>query len=197
MLVFSKVLGFTFKGLLASSILQFPVVRNILTSIGCVDASRKSALKCLSKGKSLGISSGGIAEMFENHPKSKQETILLRKRKGFIKLALQSGASIVPVYVFGNTSAMSVITDPWGVLQSISRKIGIALAIAIGRYGTPVPYRVPITLVLGKPIEVPKNQNFTNEDVDRIHYQVLDAFEDLFGRYKSAYGWKSKTLKIK
>ncbi len=135
--------------------------------------------------------------MFENYPNSKHETILLKKRKGFVKLALESGASIVPCYVFGNTSAMTVIADPWGILQSISRKIGIALAIAVGRYGFPVPFRVPITLVLGKPIQVPKNPKASEEEVDRIHSEVLNAFEDLFGRYKSDYGWKSKTLKIK
>jgi 1-acyl-sn-glycerol-3-phosphate acyltransferase len=197
MMLFSRTMGFTLKGLLASSMLHLPVVRNLLTMVGCVDAGKSSALKTLSKGNNLGISSGGIAEMFENHPLSKCETILIKRRKGFVKLALESGASIVPTYVFGNTSAMSVVADPWGILQSISRKIGLALAIAYGRFGTPVPHRSPICLVLGKPIEVKKNLNASDEEIERIHGEVLEALSKMFEEYKVQYGWGFKQLKIK
>ena len=58
---------------------------------------------------------GGIPEMDNFH--DKQIHLVLNKRKGFIKLALRNGASLVPTFVFGETklyqqsSILSVTTD--------------------------------------------------------------------------------------
>lgn len=53
------------------------------------------------RGWSIGISSGGVAEIFEaNNP---DEVILMKERKGFIKLALKTGVPVAPCYIFGNT----------------------------------------------------------------------------------------------
>jgi 2-acylglycerol O-acyltransferase 2 len=44
---------------------------------------------------------GGIAEMFlwEEH----REVIKVRDRKGFVRLAVEQGVPLVPVYHFGNS----------------------------------------------------------------------------------------------
>jgi hypothetical protein len=42
---------------------------------------------------------GGSDEIFETHPESPVTTLVLRK--GFVKLAIQTGANIVPGFVFG------------------------------------------------------------------------------------------------
>jgi hypothetical protein len=45
MISFPSLMGFSFKGLAASAALQMPVFRQILCTIGVIDASRKSATK--------------------------------------------------------------------------------------------------------------------------------------------------------
>jgi hypothetical protein len=73
----------------AGVVLKTPFIKHIIGIYGMIDASRKNMLKHLSKGGaegSLVLYTGGIAELFFcSRP---QETLYLKERKGFIKLAL-------------------------------------------------------------------------------------------------------------
>ena len=108
----------------------------------------------------IGISTGGVAEVFEANSPTNKEIIILKNRKGIIKLAFRTGADIVPCYLFGNTKLFSMWTGgslSWHTrLANISRSIGFALIVFWGRFGLPIPYRVPILGVMG----VKKRLNF-------------------------------------
>jgi hypothetical protein len=39
--------------------------------------------------------------------------LVVKKRKGFVKLALKSGASILPTIGFGENDIISIIKSPW------------------------------------------------------------------------------------
>ena len=71
---------------------------------GLTDASKKSLTKRISAGKSFVLYPGGIAELFLSSPT--EEVIFCRK--GFIKLALTTGADVIPIYLFGNTTVLQV-----------------------------------------------------------------------------------------
>jgi 2-acylglycerol O-acyltransferase 2 len=144
MVAYPSLCGDTFRGLAASSALRPPVFKQILRSIGVVAASRHVARKTLEGGESLGISTGGVAEVFETN--DDDECILLRVRIGLIKLAIRTGSDLVPCYLFGNTKLLSCWAGdgiPRGreILEYISRKVGFALIIIFGRFGLPVPRR--------------------------------------------------------
>jgi len=83
-------------GVAATAILNVPFIGNFLRCIGCVDANRMNLKQCLANGQALGISSGGIAEIFETNSEDGQETIILKSRGGIAKLAIESGVDIVP-----------------------------------------------------------------------------------------------------
>jgi 2-acylglycerol O-acyltransferase 2 len=58
-----------------------------------------------------------------------QETVFLQKRRGFIRLAMQTGSHVVPCFAFGQTAAFSwyrpgppLVSD--AAVQTFSRKIG-------------------------------------------------------------------------
>jgi 2-acylglycerol O-acyltransferase 2 len=58
-----------------------------------------------------------------------RETVFLRKRKGFIRLAMQTGSHVVPCFAFGQTATYSwfrpgppVVSD--SAVQAFSRQIG-------------------------------------------------------------------------
>jgi hypothetical protein len=57
--------------------------------------------KVLESGSSLAIIVGGSEEMMQSQPHT--DILVLKKRKGFIRLALQNGADLVPVYGYGVT----------------------------------------------------------------------------------------------
>lgn len=67
----------------------------LLLWLGCVDAGASTASFNLKKGRSLLIFIGGEKEqlMSENG----RHKIYLKTRKGFVKLALQHGAHLLPV----------------------------------------------------------------------------------------------------
>jgi hypothetical protein len=116
----------------------------------------------LRDGWALGVSSGGIAEIFEtggNKNGERVETIILKSRGGLAKLALETGAYLVPSYIFGNTLCLKVWHDPWGIMRAISRRLRVSIVFFTGRFGLPIPYRVPLLGVLGSPIEVPLTPN--------------------------------------
>jgi hypothetical protein len=60
-----------------------------------------------------------MAELFLSS--EKEEVLYLKNRKGFIKLALQEGVDVIPTYLFGYTTVLSVIKT--GILANLSRKV--------------------------------------------------------------------------
>ncbi|KAL3934495.1 MAG: hypothetical protein SGARI_003358, partial [Bacillariaceae sp.] len=151
MIVFPPLFGQTFRGLASSAALRPPVFKQILRSIGVIDASRNVARKALERNESLGISTGGVAEVFETN--EDDECILLKERIGLIKLAIRTGSAIVPCYVFGNTKLLGCWAGegiPKGryMLERISRKLGFALILVYGRFLLPVPWRKPVLGVM-------------------------------------------------
>jgi 1-acyl-sn-glycerol-3-phosphate acyltransferase len=58
-------------------------------------------MAALRAGHSVKVEIGGIGEMFLGS--SDCEATLIKRRRGFIRVALQAGVDIVPVYHFGNS----------------------------------------------------------------------------------------------
>lgn len=202
MLVWPAITGSTFRGLAASSALRPPIFKQILRSMGVIDASRQTARKAVEEGESLGISTGGVAEVFETN--EDDECIVLKQRIGLVKLAIRTGADLVPCYLFGNTELLGCwagegIPQGRNILEKISRKIGFALIIIHGRFGLPIPRRIPVLGVMGKPIPTYqiKCEEPTQEQIDTIQKLLLDEMDEIFERYKGLYGWKEKKLIIK
>jgi len=65
-----------------------------------------------------------------------------------------------------------------------------------GAWFSPWPRKVPVDVVVGAPIEVKQNVNYTNEDVDKIHAQYILALEKLYDEHKHKYGSSTRELVI-
>ena len=202
MLVFPSLFGHVFRGLSSSAALRPPIFKQVLRSIGVIDASRQVARKTLDGGESIGISTGGVAEIFFTN--EDDECILLKERIGLIKLAIRTGAHITPCYLFGNTKLLNCWAGegvPGGryVLEKMSRKLGFALILIYGRFFLPIPFRKPILGVMGKPIQTHhiKGEDPTPEQIEIIQTKLLEEMERIFDTYKHLYDWNDKKLIIK
>jgi Diacylglycerol acyltransferase len=106
----------------ASALLYTPILKHVLGIFGLISASKDSMKRTL---KNNGVDGtivlyvGGMAELFLSC--HQEEKLYLLKRKGFIKLALQEGIDVVPVYLFGNTTVLSVLKTKF--LATLSRKV--------------------------------------------------------------------------
>jgi hypothetical protein len=180
----------------AGAVLSTPIVKHVVGVFGLIDAGGPSLRKHLSKGGVEGscvLYIGGIAELFrcsESH-----ETLILQKRKGFIKLALQTGADIVPMYFFGNTSVLSVFTHPF--LESISRKYQVSLTWFWGVWGLPIPRPHKIIYARGAPLGLPHLVNPTDEEINQWHEKYVSEVQRIFDAYKKRIPrYADKTLVI-
>lgn len=180
----------------AGAVLATPIVKHVVGVFGLIDAGAKSMKKHLSKGGIEGscvLYIGGIAELFRCS--DTQETLILQKRKGFIKLALQVGADIVPMYFFGNTSVLSVLTNPF--LESLSRKYQISLTWFWGLWGLPIPRPHKIIYVRGPPLGLPHIPEPTEEDINKWHEKYVKEVQRIFETYKKRIPrYANKTLVI-
>lgn len=177
----------------AASVMKTPLIKHIVGLFGTRDAHSKSLTAWLKQGKSIVLYIGGIAELFLTQPD--KEVIFAKQRKGFVKLALRSGAEIIPVYHFGNTSVLSIINTKF--LRSFARRTGMSVTWFWGRWGTVIPRPNKIVVAIGRPLEMPKKPTAepTDEMVDMFHAKYLQELTRIFEAYKQYNpDYKSKQL---
>ena len=143
-----------------------------------------------------------------------------------MKMALQTGALIVPSYVFGGTEFFDQFATIGNdnnhegfvgrFFQSLSRHMKGGITFYWGQYKTPMPHFSKVTMVLGDPI-VPfpgtlgdesngvgsgrkrtckKIPNPTNKQVEELMQRYVDAMQMLFDQYKAQAGYANDVLKV-
>jgi 2-acylglycerol O-acyltransferase 2 len=150
--------------------------------------------QAMERGDSLSILPGGFqdATVMEY---GKHRTVM-KKRKGFVKYCLQYGYRMAPVYTFGETEAYSTFTGCLKFRLWLN-KFGVP---AVAFFGNPVfplfPKTGPMLTYIGTPVELPKIENPTAEDVDHWHGRYLEALTALFNKYKAEAGYPDAVLEI-
>lgn len=187
------ILGENFHFLAATAALYVPVYNIYLKLMGFKSVDRKPFKDTLLSGRSVALIPGGIAEMFTTN--DDHEVMMVKERKGFVAIALETGSQIVPCYCFGNSQLFWLGSNR--VLEYLSRVFRMSLIIFWGRYGLPVPNRKPLLTVVGKPIIVPKVENPSPELINDYHEQYLRETRRIYDQYKNAYNWQDRKLVFK
>lgn len=149
--------------------------------------------------KNLFILPGGVAEIFLSKPGS--HDIVFKKRKGLIRLAIETGACLCPCYVFGGTDFFQNLATDDGIFAHLSRKLRLGLTIFWGQFGLPIPYAAKVTMVIGDPIPTPQlPDNATEEQkkaaIDELHATFIKELEALFDKYKAPSGYPDAKLNV-
>lgn len=180
----------------ADVLLVTPILKHVMGIFGLTSASKKNLIQTFRKEGAHGtvvLYVGGLAELFLSC--EHEEKLYLKKRKGFIKLALQQGVDIVPVYLFGNTSVLSVLKT--GLLATLSRRLQVSLTYIWGKWGLPIPRDVKLLYVTGQPLGLPKIETPTQEDIDKYHNLYCEQVTKLYEKYKEKVPeYKHKKLVI-
>jgi len=177
------------RDLAASVLFLFPIVKEILLLLGCVDAGASTAHYNLKKGRSILIFVGGEKEQMWTTPG--EHKIYLKNRKGFVKLALQYGVDLVPMYCFGEVDAYTTSKFLYGARAWLQNNFQICIPIFWGRYGTLIPHKgVAIQIEMGKPISVQKvsKEEITSSHIDKLHNTFCQEMKRLFERTKARHG---------
>lgn len=129
---------------------------------GSVD--KLAIINLLNNGHSVLVVVGGGSESLLSLPG--RYDLVLNRRKGFVRVALETGCSLVPVIGYGETESYRTINqlphDSWlrRWQRKIEKTLGFTVPICIGvglfmPFGI-LPYPVPLNIVIGKPIDVPR-----------------------------------------
>jgi Diacylglycerol acyltransferase len=156
----------------ADAVFFLPFVREFFLAFGTVKADKKTCLYQLKKGNSILLLPGGIREQLTVCDPNKEDVVVLSDRKGFVKLALETGSPIVPVYVFGERKAFKV--NGWVtrvVSRFLKRVFNIGVPLVAGRWlVTLMPFPGPVTLVFGRPIHVPQDFKRPIDELEKDHH---------------------------
>lgn len=149
-------------------------------------------------GRAITIVVGGARESLNAQPHSLR--LVLKRRKGFIKLAIRTGADLVPVLSFGENDIYEQIhSDEHPLIHKlqmfVKRTMGFTIPLfhARGVFNYDVglmPYRHPLNIVVGRPISVMQQQNRDKIDdqyIDELHSRYVQELMRLWDQYKDVY----------
>lgn len=188
---------------------RIPMYRDWLLAMGLRSVSKESIWNLLARGGSDGqgtgravtIVIGGARESLEAEPGTLR--LILKARKGFVKMALRTGADLVPVLAFGENALydqLSPRTHPMvHKFQMFCLKVFKFTLPALHGRGVLnydiglMPYRRPVNVVVGRPIPVKKSATPDQAEIDRIHglyvaelQRIWEAYKDDFARDREA-----------
>jgi 2-acylglycerol O-acyltransferase 2 len=197
--------GITNTLLTLDSNFRVPFYRDYLIRLGLCSVSRESCENILSRGgpnnegmgRAITIVVGGARESLETQPGTLR--LVLDSRKGFIKLAIRTGADLVPVLGFGENDIYQQISSqdhPFihKIQLTVKKLMGFTVPLfharGIFNYDVGImPYRRPMNIVVGKPVMIMKQDKPTNEYVREIHEKYVrelvwlwDSFKDEFAK---------------
>jgi len=80
--------------------------------------------------------------------------------------------------------------------RAMSRMLGFAPMLFWGRWGTPIPRRVPVHVFVGKPIAVKRDPAPSNEAVAAMLKTFIAAMQELFEEHKAKAGYPDYQLVV-
>lgn len=182
---------------------RIPIYREYALFLGLASVSRQSCENLLSKGglngegmgRAITIVVGGARESLDAQPYTLR--LVLKRRYGFVKMALRTGADLVPVLAFGENELydqFSVEGHPWirRGQNLLKRTLGWTLPLfhARGVFNYDVglvPYRRAVNVVVGRPIQVKQNRKPTTEEVEELHTRYCEELERIWETWKDDF----------
>lgn len=180
-----------------------PLYRDHALRLGLASVSRESCENLLNKGgingegmgRAITIVVGGARESLDAEPHYLR--LVLKRRKGFVKLALRNGADLVPVLGFGENELYEQVkseTHPHihKIQMLIKKLVGFTVPLFHARgvlnydFGI-LPYRRPVNIVVGRPIPIEQDRNPSEKLVNEVHEQYVQELIRLWETWKDTF----------
>ncbi|RFU24435.1 hypothetical protein B7463_g11907, partial [Scytalidium lignicola] len=146
-------------------------------------------------GRAITIVIGGARESLDAQPYTMK--LVLKCRKGFVKMGIRCGADLVPVLAFGENDLYDqyqVDEHPYiHKFQMLVKKfLGFTVPLfhARGVFNYDVglmPYRRSINIVVGRPVKVVQSSKPSPEEVDRVHSEYIGELQRLWDLWKDDF----------
>ncbi|KAL2122455.1 hypothetical protein VTJ04DRAFT_2910 [Mycothermus thermophilus] len=202
----TKFPGITNSLLTLDSNFRIPVYRDYILALGIQSVSRESIVNLLTKGglngegmgRAVTIVIGGARESLEAQPGTMR--LILAQRRGFVKLALRTGADLVPVLAFGENDIYDQVSprrhpslhrlQMW-ILKTLKFTLPFLHGRGLFNYDVGLmPYRRPVNVVVGRPIPVRQvrgDEHIDDAEVERLHAEYVAELVHIWERYKDVF----------
>ncbi|KAJ8605536.1 hypothetical protein CTAYLR_000090 [Chrysophaeum taylorii] len=183
-------------GGMATVLTRLPVLRTILGWLSGRSADYKTLKKGILSGKNLYMLPGGLAEIFTAQPG--HDVAVWRPRRGLCRLALETGARLVPLYVFGGNDFFDQLATSDSLIARFSRKYKMSLTLYWGYLGLPIPYQPPngVVIAFGNPLPSRRVDHPTPADIDTLHAAYEAELQRVFDLYKKPAGRPNARLRV-
>lgn len=175
--LFEEILGCPIHVLTLRLSFLVPIWRDILVRFGLGPVDGVTCRRVLRDAKHcIAVVLGVAREALHSRPGNYE--LILEKRKGIFR---EENKPIVPVFSFGDVDLYNQITLPWplNLLQGLSVKLfGFSLPFPSGRFGTLLPFRRKLWMVVGRPIYP------NGKSVDELHSAYKQQLIEIFDRAK-------------
>jgi hypothetical protein len=138
---------------------------------------------------------GGFAEsIFANAAERNTEYSYLKDRKGFVRICLEEGKDIVPIYTFRVNWMYHNPAILRGWRARFSQHYYIGLVFLFGKLGTSMPLTDKTTTVVFPPCEI--GSKYSVDQLDEAHAAYLQHLKKHFDLYKAQYGMKGVNMEF-
>jgi len=163
---------------------MFPFMKEIFEEFNIVPSNYHD-MKTALADHSISVSAGGMREMLYEH------TVLVARRRGIFKMALETGTPLVPVISVGDTKLWELVKIPdW--IQDMLEPYDICVPIptiksafkCIGILQNPL--KDPIVSVIGEPIPVTPIDNPKESDISELRSKYIEALKQMYKKETGA-----------
>lgn len=135
-----------------------------------------------------GCLQGGIDEMQLTDGKSTDTKLVIADRKGYAKLAIETGCDLVPGFCFGEKWVHKSYQLPLPVRKFLYKVLRVSGTMLKGRGLTFLGYLDhPLGFVWGEPIRVQQQTTVDPAYLDEVHSKMQQAIRSIFDRYKQHF----------
>lgn len=163
-------------GLADHLIFKLPAIGRIFRDTGFVPGTRDAAIDFIKQGNMVGCMPGGMREALRG-PDEKYR-VDWRGRRGFVWVAMRSGAPIILVASPRGDDIFDV--RPTRFTKWAMEHLHVPVALISGRGGMPLPKPVRLTQLVSEPLvaDVAPDQ-VTDKDVAAMHERVVERMQRL------------------
>lgn len=169
----------------APLLFRIPLLAEYLLLCGARSQDIKTFNALLSSGATVGVQPGGIFEQVASD--DKEEKVFFPARLGFVRLALQHGLPILPIYAFGENQLYTMTSFAKMINTWLYRNFKIGTLCVSGQFGLPLPvFRRSLHIRFGEAVSLGKcgEANPVESQVQEAFEKYLVALNKLFDAHK-------------
>ncbi|CAK0794616.1 unnamed protein product [Prorocentrum cordatum] len=162
---------------------NIPILGEIFSLTNARPVDRKTIETLLKSGASVAIQPGGVKEQAAT--REDQEQAFFPAKLGFIKLAIQHGRPLMPLYLFGENQLYKRVGGLEKITKIIQRLTGMTLPIVTAKFGIPMagllPRATDVHIRWGNPVDVgEKEADPSDERVNEVFERYVAELQRLF-----------------